>query len=83
MGNGGGGTDKESKRYDDDEGGMDQGRGKEIRKKDKNFFNLKKKRYEDQLGSKLEQQPFPVTAPESLLGILTMRNKSASTRIPL
>ena len=27
-----------AKRYDDDEGGMDQGRGKEKRKKDKNFF---------------------------------------------
>ena len=28
---------KKAKRYDDDEGGMDQGRGKE-RKKDKNFL---------------------------------------------
>ena len=61
---------KEAKRYDDDEGGMYQGRGKERRKKIR-IFLLKKKRYEDQLRSKLEQQPFPGNVPESLLGILT------------
>ena len=33
---------KKAKRYDDDEGGMDQGRGKERRKKIRNFFILKK-----------------------------------------
>ena len=61
---------KKTKRYDDDEGGMDQGRGKERRKKkkDKNFFILKKKRYKDQLGSKLEQQPFPVNGARKLVG---------------
>ena len=82
MSNGGGGRDKESKKIDDGEGGMYQGRGKERRKKIR-IFLLKKKRYEDQLRSKLEQQPFPGNVPESLLGILTMRNKSASARIPL
>ena len=39
MGSGGGGRDKESKkRYNDDEGGMDQGRGKERRKKIRIFL---------------------------------------------
>ena len=37
-------------------------------KKDKNFFNLKKKRYEDQLGTKLEQQPFPGNGARKLVG---------------
>ena len=37
-------------------------------KKDKNFFNLKKKRYEDQLGSKLEQQLFPGNGARKLVG---------------
>ena len=59
---------KKAKRYDHDEGGMDQGRGKERTKKDKNFFNLKKKIYEDQLGSKLEQQPFPGNGARKLVG---------------
>ena len=36
--------------------------------KDKNFFILKKKRYEDQLGSKLEQQPFPGDGARKLVG---------------
>ena len=42
----------------------------EVRKeeKDKNFFILKKKRYEDQLGSKLEQQPFPGNGARKLVG---------------
>ena len=34
---------KKAKRYDDDEGGMYQGRGKE-RRKDNNFFILKKEK---------------------------------------
>jgi hypothetical protein len=59
---------KKAKRYDDDEGGMDQGRGKEKRKKENIFFILKKKRYEDQLGSKLEQQPFPGNGARKLVG---------------
>ena len=58
---------KKTKRYDDDEGGMDQGRGKD-RKKGKIFFILKKKRYEDQLSSKLEQQPFPGNDARKLVG---------------
>ena len=33
---------KKAKRYDDDEGGMYQGKGKERRKKIRNFFILKK-----------------------------------------
>ena len=57
---------QKEKRYDDDEGGMDQGRGKERKKKDKIF--LKKKRYEDLLGSKLEQQPFPGNSARKLVG---------------
>ena len=43
----------------------------EVRKeeeKDKNFFILKKKRYEDQLGSKLEQQLFPDNGARKLVG---------------
>ena len=59
---------KKAKRYDDDEGGMDQGRGKERRKNIRNFYNLKKKRYEDQLGPKLEQQPFPGNGARKLVG---------------
>ena len=65
---------KKAKKYDDDECGMDQGRGKERRKKDKNFFNLKKKRYEDQLGSKLEQQPFPDNGARKLVGYFNDAN---------
>ena len=73
---------RKAKRYDDRMGSRGECEGKT---KVKNFFifEKEKKRYEDQLGSKLEQQLFPATAPESLLGILTMRNKSASVRIPL
>ena len=42
MGNGGGGRDKKAKRYDDDEGGMDQGRGKD--KKKVRFFYFDKEK---------------------------------------
>ena len=64
---------KEAKRYDDDEGGMYQGRGKERRKKIR-IFLLKKKRYEDQLGSKLEQQPFPGNGARKLVGYFNDAN---------
>ena len=47
---------------------MDQGRGKERRKKIRIFFILKKKRYEDQLDSKLEQQTFPGNGARKLVG---------------
>ena len=47
---------------------MDQGRGKERRKKIRIFFILKKKRYEDQLDSKLEQQPFHGNGARKLVG---------------
>ena len=42
----------------------------EVRKKekDKNFFILKNKRYKDQLGLKLEQQPFPGNGARKLVG---------------
>ena len=59
---------KKAKRCDHDEGGMDQGRGKERRKNIRIFFNLKKKRYEDQLGSKLEQQLSPGNSARKLVG---------------
>ena len=64
---------KKAKRYDDEKGSRGQGRGKE-RKEGKTFFKKnKKKRYEDQLGSKLEQQPFPGTGARKLVGYLTMQ----------
>ena len=39
-----------------------------MKKKDKMFFILKKKRYKDQLGLKLEQQPFPGNGARKLVG---------------
>ena len=45
----------------------------EVRKEEKKiriFFILKKKRYEDQLGSKLEQQLFPGNGTRKLVGYL-------------
>ena len=51
-------------------------------KKVRFFFILKKKRYEDQLGSKLEQQPFPGNGARKLVGYFKDANKSASARIP-
>ena len=39
-----------------------------MKKKDKMFFILKKKRYKDQLGSKLEQQLFPGNGARKLVG---------------
>ena len=57
MGSGGEGRDKEKQKgYEDEVGSGGQGRGKEKHKK---FFRRKRKRYEDQPGSKLEQQPLP------------------------
>ena len=52
----------------------------ELKKEITIFFVFKI--YEDQLGSKLEQQPFPSNGAENLLGILTMRIRSASAQIP-
>ena len=60
---------------------MGEGRGKE-RKTNANFFEKKKKRYEDQLGLKLEQQPFPGNGARKLVGYFNDANKSASLRIP-
>ena len=58
----------------------------EVRKTNKgyDFFENKEKRksYEDQLGSKLEQQPFPGNGARKLVGYFNNVNKSASTRIP-
>ena len=60
---------KKAKRYDDDgECVMYQGRGKERRKKIRIFFILKKKKYEDHLASKLEQQSFPGNGARKLAG---------------
>ena len=52
------------------------------KKKDKTFFKRERKRYEDQLGLKLEQQPFPGSGARKLVGY-NDANKSASARIPL
>ena len=43
----------------------------------------KSKRYDDQLGSKLEQQPFPGNGARKLVGYFSVTNKSAIARIPL
>ena len=48
------------------------------------FFENKEKRksYEDQLGSKLEQQPFPDNGARKLVLYFNDANKSASAWIP-
>ena len=82
MGNRGEGRDKEKqKRYKDEVGSRGQGRGKE--KQSIRFFLKRKiKRYEDQLGPKLEHQPFPGNGARKLVGYFNDANKSASARIP-
>ena len=47
------------------------------------FFFEKIKRYKDQLGSKLEQQPFTCNGAKKLVGKFNDANKSTSARIPL
>ena len=42
------------------------------------IFEKEKKRYEDQLGLKLEQQPFPGNGARKLVGYFNDANKSAS-----
>jgi hypothetical protein len=42
-----------------------------------------KKRYKDELGPKRYSYRSSATAPESLLCVLTITNKTASTQIPL
>ena len=59
---------RKAKMYEDEVGSGGQGRDKEKQKKIRIFFILKKKRYEDQLGSKLEQQPFPSNDARKLVG---------------
>ena len=51
-------------------GSRDEGRGKEKQRQEIFSFYLKRKRkrYEDQLGSKLEQQLFPVNGARKLVG---------------
>ena len=60
-------------------GSRGEGRAKE---KENRFF-LFFKIYKDQLGSKLEQQPFPSNGARKLVGYFSVTNKSASARIPL
>ena len=52
------------KRYEDTMGSRGEGRAKE---RENNFFFVLKI-YEDQLGSKLEQQPFPGNGARKLVG---------------
>ena len=74
MGSGGEGRDKEKQKgYEDEVGSGGQGRGKE--KQSIIFFlKRKRKRYEDQLGSKLEQQLFPVNGARKLVGYFNDAN---------
>ena len=58
------------KRYEDRLGSRGEGRAKE---KENNFF-LFLKIYEDQLGSKLEQQPFPGNGARKLVGYFNDAN---------
>ena len=67
-----------AKRYDDGMGSMGEGRAKE---KESRFF-LFLKIYEDQLGSKLEQQAFPGNGTRKLVGYFNDANKFASAWIP-
>ena len=60
-------------------GSRGEGRAKE---KENRFF-LFLKIYEDQIGSKLEQQPFTGNGARKLVGYFNDANKSASVRIPL
>jgi hypothetical protein len=68
---------RKAKRYEDRMGSRGEGRAKE---RDNNFFVLKI--YEDQLGLKLIQQPFPSNGARKLVGYFNDVNKSASARIP-
>ena len=58
------------------------GEGREKQRLRDFFLKRKRKRYEDQLGSKLEQQPFPGNGTRKLVGYLNDANKSASALIP-
>ena len=69
---------RKAKRYESRMGSRGEGRAKE---KENRFF-LFFKIYEDQLGSKLEQQPFPGNGARKLVGYFNNANKSASARIP-
>ena len=71
MGSGGGGRDKESKK---DTMMMRVAWIKvEVRKEKKDKIFLKKKRYKNQLCSKLEQQPFPGNGARMLVGYFNDR----------
>jgi len=57
----------------------------QARKKNKGlefFLKRQRKGYEDQLGLKLEQQPFPCNSDKRLVGYFNDANKSTSLRIP-
>ena len=58
------------KRYDDRMGSRDEGEGK----KKENIFFFVLKIYEDQLGSKSEQQPFPGNGARKLVGYFNNAN---------
>ena len=65
---------KKAERYDDGKGRRGEGRGKERLRLREYFFERKIKRYEDQLGSKLEQQPFPGNGARKLVGYFNDAN---------
>ena len=56
--------------------------GEDRAKEKQNSFFLFLKIYEDQLGSKLEQQPFPDNGARKLVLYFNDANKSASAWIP-
>ena len=61
---------RKAKRYEDRMGSRGEGRAKEK----ENIFFLFLKIYEDQLGSKLEQQPFPGNGARKLVGYFNDAN---------
>ena len=69
---------RKAKRYESRIGSIGEG----IAKEKENRFFLFLKIYEDQLGSKSEQQPFPGNGARKLVGYFKDANKSASARIP-
>ena len=62
---------RKAKRYESRIGSRGEGRGKE---KENKFFFLFLKIYEDQLGSKLEKQPFPGNGARKLVGYFNDAN---------
>ena len=61
---------RKAKRYEGRMGSRGEGRAKEI----ENIIFLFLKIYEDQLGSKLEQQPFPGNSDSKLVGYFNDAN---------